>query len=574
MVRPRAASPELAIPGVQPSAVWLFRQITGSPSAPLTAAIVGPGGTGKSALLDALAREYQKAGAAVVRGSSTADLRLDTVNPNEPVLVDDAHRLDQAILEELRAFAGEETARLIVAYRPWPRSRALSALGASLARRRSPVVMGHLNRTAVGARIAARVGCTPPDPLIELVHEQAGGLSSLVDLVTQALQDTGRFDPRRPEQFRRPERVNVSAGLAERLRYQLEALDPAIYGLLQAMAVGAALDAEVLGPLLDVEPAALTDTVEAAMATGLLTDAGELIPFIRNIVLRLMPMLRSREMQRRLATIQLDRGGSVLAAGRQLLGTGASGSRVAAVLEQAGDEALGQSPVLAAELYAGTIDAGASPRALAARHALAAALAGDLDQALKLADQVVSDPSAPDRQRGISVVAAVLAHRGLPAQSAQLYCSLPTDAAGSAALAVPTLIGIGELSQARAALDMADAGTDQGITLMASATILMARGMLATLTGPSAGALSELARAAVLLEPAGETVLLPDTPAALTAVVALQCGELTVADSTLRRAVAAKLGGRPAHPRHLLLHGWMAMVRGKLDVARRTLDRA
>ncbi|MGH3814144.1 MAG: LuxR family transcriptional regulator, partial [Pseudonocardiaceae bacterium] len=556
-----------------PSAAWIFRQIATAPSAPLTAAIVGPGGTGKSALLDALAREYQKAGTAVVRPSSAAGLRLDTLDPNGPVLVDDAHRLDQAALEGLRTFAETETARLIVAYRPWPRSRGLSAIGASLARRRSPVVVGHLARTAVGARIAGRVGCTPPDPLVDLVLEQTGGLASLVDLVTQALQDTGRFDPRRPEQFRRPDRVNVSASLAERLRYQLEALDPEIYQLLQAMAVGAALDAEVLGPLLDVDPTALSDTVEAALATGLITGGGELIPFIRNIVLRLMPMLRSREMQRRLATIQLDRGGSVLAAGRQLLGTGASGSRVAAVLERAADEALRQSPALAAELYAGTIDAGASPRALAARHAQAVALAGDLDQALRLADQVVSDPSAPDRERAISVVAAVLAHRGLPAHSAQLYCSLPADAAGGAALAVPALIGTGALTQARTVLDAADAGTGRGATLMAGAEILMARGMLTTVTGTSTGALSQLTRATVLLEPAGETVLLPDTPAALTAVVALQCGELTVADSTLRRAVAAKLGGRPAHPRHLLLHGWMAMVRGKLDVAHRTLDR-
>ena len=570
MVRPHSP-PDLAVPSAPPSALWIFRQVAAAPSAPLTAAIVGPGGTGKSVLLDALAREYQKAGAVVVRGNRAAGLRLDTVDPDEPLLVDDAHELDRAMLEGLRTFAEGETARLVVAYRPWPRSRELSALGASLARRRSPVVVGHLDRGTVGARIAARVGCTPPDSLIDLVHEQSGGLPSLVNLVTQALQDTGRFDPRRPEQFRRPERVNVSAGLAERLRYQLEALNPAIYGLLQAMAVGAALDADVLGPLLDADPASLTDTVEAAMATGLLTNSGELIPFIRNIVLRLMPMLRSRAMQRQLATIQLDRGGSVLAAGRQLLGTGASGNRVAAVLERAGDEALRQSPALAAELYAGTIDAGASPSALAARYAQAVALAGDLDQALRLADQVVADQSGVDRQRGVSVVAAILAHRGLPAHSAQLYCSLPADAAGGAALAVPALIGIGELAQARAVLDAADAG--RSATLMAGAEILMARGMLATVTGASIGALSQLARATVLLEPAGETVLLPDTPAALTAVVALQCGELTVADSTLRRAVAAKLGGRPAHPRHLLLHAWMAMVRGKLDVAHRTLER-
>ncbi|HKR48928.1 MAG TPA: LuxR C-terminal-related transcriptional regulator [Pseudonocardiaceae bacterium] len=556
------------------SAAWIFRQIVATPPAPLTAAIVGPGGTGKSALLDAVAREYQKAGAVVMHGNSAAGLRLDTLDPDEPVLVDDAHRLDHAMLEGLRAFAETATARLVVAYRPWPRSRELSALGASLARRRSPVVLGHLGRTAVGARIAARTGCTPPDPLVDLVLEQTGGLATLVDLVTQALRDTGRFDPRRPEQFRLPDRVNVSASLAERLRYQLETLDPEIYGLLQAMAVGAALDAETLGPLLDADPTALTDTVEATLATGLITDGGELIPFIRNIVLRLMPMLRSREMQRRLATIQLDRGGSVLAAGRQLLGTRASGSRVAAVLERAADEALRQSPALAAELYAGTIDAGAAPKTLAARQAQAVALAGDLDQALRLVDQIVSDPSAPDRERGVSVIAAVLAHRGLPEHSAQLYCSLPADAAGGAALAVPALIGTGALDQARAVLDAADAGADRGATLMASAGILMARGMLTTITGTLPGALSELARATVLLEPAGETVLLPDTPAALTAVVALQCGELTVVDATLRRAVAAKLGGRPAHPRHLLLHGWMAMVRGKLDVAHRTLDRA
>ncbi len=555
-----------------PSAAWIFRQIAAGPSAPLTAAVVGPGSTGKSVLLDAVAREYQKAGAAVVRGSATAQLRIDALDPGEPILVDDAHRLDAAALDGLRVLAEGDTARLVVAYRPWPRSPELSALGASLARRRSPVILGHLDRSAVGARIAARVGCTPPDPLIDLVYEQSGGLPSLVGLVTQALQDTGRFDPRRPAEFRRPERVNVSPGLAERLRYQLEALDPGIYRLMQAMAVGAALDAEVLAALLDTDPAALTGTVQAALATGLLTEAGELIAFVRNIVLRLMPMLHSREMQQRLANIQLDRGGSVLTVGRQLLGTGASGSRVAAVLERAGDEALRQSPALAAELFAATIDAGASSPALAARHSQAVALAGDLDQALRLADQVVSDPAAPDRERGIRVIAAVLAQRGLPARSAELYRSLPAGAAGGALLAVPALIGIGELAQAQTVLDAADADTFRGATMLAGAEILMARGMLATVTGTSTAALSQLARAALLLEPAGETVLLADTPAALTAVVALQSGELTVADATLRSAVAAKLGGRPAHPRHMLLHGWVAMAHGKLDVAHRALD--
>jgi DNA-binding CsgD family transcriptional regulator len=568
---------ELAVTGIPSSGGWLLRHIAAAPAAPCTAAIVGPGGTGKSALLDALVREYQKAGTAVLRGDS-ASLRPEPLDPSQPVVVDDAHQLAPAVLGVLQTLAEQDTARLFVAYRPWPRSAELSALGATLVRRRSPVVVGHLDRAAVAAHIAARLGCLPPESLVELVHEQTGGLPWLVDLVIQALGDTGRFDPQHPEQFRRPERVTVSVSLAERLRYHLEELDPEVYRLVQAMAVGAALDAEALAPLLDTDPAALTATVQAALATGLLTEAGELIVFIRNLVLQLMPLLHSRVLRQRLATIQLDRGGSALAAGRQLLGTGASGRRVADALERAGDEALRRSPALAAELFAGALQAGMSLRALAARHAQAAALAGDIDQALRLADQIVSDPDAPDRERGIRVSAALLAHRGLAAGSAELYASLPADAAGGAALAVPALVGIGALAQAQevleAVLEAGATGIGWGAGLLAGAEILMARGVLATVTGTAAAALSQLARAALLLEPAGETVLLPDTPAALTAVVAMHCGELMIADSTLRRAVAAKLGGRPAHPRHLLLHGWVALANGRLDTAHRALERA
>jgi DNA-binding CsgD family transcriptional regulator len=518
-------------------------------------------------LLDAVAREYSKASVTAVRGASDGDRWLDRLTGDSPVLIDDAHRLPEKMLQRLRTLTESDTARLVVAYRPWPRPPGLSALGAGLSRRHSPVMVGHLDRSATAARITRRLDCTPGDPLIDLVHEQAGGLPWLADLVTQALLDTGRFNPRHPEQFRRPQRVSISPALAERLRYHLEALDPRVYELLQAMAVGAALDAEILASLLDADPVDVTETVEAARATGLLTEAGELITFIRNLVLRLMPMLHRRKMQRQLAEIQLERGGSVLAAGRALLGTGATGSRVATVLEAAGDEALRSFPEIAGELFAGTVDAGGSARELAARRAQAAALAGDLDEALRLADETLSDPEAPDRTRGISVAAAVLAQRGLLARSAQLYRGIP----GNAALAVPALIGIGALAEARSALaDSASHGHD-ATSLLAGAGTLMATGMLATVEDNHTTALSQLARATALLEPAGETVLLPDTPAALSAVVALQCGELTVADSVLRQAVATKLGGRPAHTRHLLLHGWIAMVRGAFDVAHRAL---
>jgi DNA-binding CsgD family transcriptional regulator len=95
----------------------------------------------------------------------------------------------------------------------------------------------------------------------------------------------------------------------------------------------------------------------------------------------------------------------------------------------------------------------------------------------------------------------------------------------------------------------------------------MAQGIYDTVAGSPAAALSALTRAAALLEPAGPMVLLPDTPAALAALVALQSGELDVASSALERAIGTRLGGPAAQPRHLLLQGWIAMMRGALDTA-------
>lgn len=550
-----------------PGADWLFRQIANAPSASLAAAVVGAGGTGKTALLDEVAGAYERAGVEFVRAGGGRQATADLLAGDRPVLVDDAHELDPGTLDELRAHATTGDARIVVAYRPWPRSGALSALGAAVARSRPAVFVTHLDRPAVAARIAEMIDAPVPASLVDLVHEQSGGLPVLVDFVTRAMRDAGRVDPRHPGGFKRPDQVVVSAGTAERLRYQVDTLEPAVQALLEAMAVGAVLDTEMLAAVLDAEPATFVDTVEEARASGLVTEDGLLIPFVRGLVLRLTPVLRTRELQRRLADVQLERGGSVLEAGRGLLGTGASGSRVAAVLEAAADEAQRSSPTLAAELYAGAAAAGAPPLTLAARRAHAVALTGDLDEALRLVDQVVSDPRAPGSDQALSVLAAALAHRGMPARSAELYRRLPAQAA----LAVPALVATGDLDAAREVLDGAGPAIP---SLLAEAQTLMARGMLASVTGSATMALSQLSRAGSLLEPAGATVLLPDTPAALAALVAMQCGELSTAESTLRRSLTAELGGQPAWRRGVLLYGWVSLLRADLDFARRAAERA
>ncbi len=555
-----------------PAAAGVLERIRRDPSAPLVVAVVGPGGTGKSAVLDAVAAAYAAAGVPVLR--SAGGRPLPDVPAETAVLVDDAHRLGADDLARLPAVAA--TGRLLLAHRPWPRPPGLTALVAGLGGRRTVVVTHHLNRATVAGRMARQLGVTPPDGMVELVHEQSGGLPALVDVVTRALQGTGRFVADRPDRFRRPDRVSVSVALAERLRHQVDALDPDVATLLEAMATGAALDAGVLGPLLDRRPAELAGTVEAARATGLLSENGELIPFVRSLFLRLTPVLRSRELQQRLAGLELDRGGSVLVAARQLLGTGASGARIAAILRAAADEALPVDAALTADLLAAAVDAGAPAGELAGRRARAAALTGDLDLALRLADEVLTDrgrgsagPDADDRVTAGLAAAVALGARGLGRRGAAIVRgSGPREAL----LAVPALVATGDIEAAQDVVAAARATPAPVASLVDGAAELTAEALLGTVGGAGAAALSRLTRAAALLEPVAATALLPDGPAALAAVVALHCGEPAVAEGVLRRALAAGDGGRPGRTRHRLLLAAVDLGRGRADRVRHTLD--
>jgi DNA-binding CsgD family transcriptional regulator len=95
----------------------------------------------------------------------------------------------------------------------------------------------------------------------------------------------------------------------------------------------------------------------------------------------------------------------------------------------------------------------------------------------------------------------------------------------------------------------------------------MADGLRLSLSTHHIEALSLLVRAATLLAPAGDQALLPDSPAALAAIVAIHCGELAVAESVL----ASPSGGAVMRTRHALLTAWIHMTRGHL-VATPQLD--
>ncbi|GAA1834979.1 helix-turn-helix transcriptional regulator [Pseudonocardia alni subsp. carboxydivorans] len=528
-----------------PAAVALVRAVAEDPDAPRLVAVTGPAGAGKSTVLRELVRVWTEAGAG-----------------QDVTVVDDAHELGDDELADLRGRAGRPGARLVVAFRPWPRSRALARLDATLAAAVPPLVLAVLDAAGIAARAARVAGVRISDEAVRVVAERTAGAPVLVD----RLLAHGRVGGPVPPQ------------LAEQIGYAVDAEDPRVVELVTALALGAPVDGEVLVPLLGISDAAgigvgaeiaeLDELSGRAVAAGLCTPDGRVVPLVAEAIRTRVAPARRAELRRHLAEIELDRGGSVLAVARTLRGSGATGERAAAVFRAAAAEAARAESPDAVRFYAEAVAAGAPPLTVAAHRAQAHLVAGDLDGALGHADSVLSATDAveaTDAVRAGSVAAAVLARRGLLARSAELYrWTAAVSGERPPAAAVPVLIGTGALEEARAVVGVDGSGFVAGRapTLVDGADDLTARGMLDSVEGSPTAALSGLARAAGLLETAHGAALLPDTPAALAALVAVHTGEFDVAASVLDRALRTGLGGAPARARHRLLLGWIALLRG------------
>jgi DNA-binding CsgD family transcriptional regulator len=471
--------------------------IAADPGAPIRVGLLGPGGYGKTAVLDELAAIYREAG---VRVGGVAEAMDATADPaGMALLVDDAHRLDPDALSRIRGLAGADRARLVVAARPWPNPAGMRELAGALD---GTAALRPLDRAQVAAHLAA-VGAAGRPGLEEFVLAQTGGVPALVDRLARAIASTAVDDP-----------VEVPPAVVADLAATLDGLDGDVLDfLLAADALDRGLHVDLLGDLLGRDRAGVGEVARAARATGLIDQSGRIVPLVRLAVRTLIPVDRRTAVRARLADAQLARG----------------------------------------PLWAERV-----------------ALAGDLDTALRVADRILTTPDGPGHTDATRVAAAALAHRGQLGSSAELFRWSGTGPC--TAFAVIGLIGTGALDDAGKLL--AGAAPDGPPTLLAGAATLMANGTHASVTGTSADALSALVRASSLLEPADPAMLLPDSPAALAALVAVHAGELDVADSVLHRAVQSGMGGLPFSVRHRLLHAWVALTRGDLGAARDRLREA
>ncbi len=534
------------------------------PLAPLTVAVPAPGGYGKTTVLAELARIYRAAG---VRVLGPSDVPAETLAATEPVaagaadpavlLVDDAHQLGAALLDDLAGLVATGPVRMVVAYRPWPRPAELGTLVDLLGRTGPQLPLGPWDRDHIAACLADHI--SPTVTLLDFVLTQTGGVPRLVALLAAALE-AGSGWAEQPE-------PQLPRSAIAALRPDLDRLDPEVERYLLAVEAGVGRHAELLAALMGRDIDGVHDIMEAARATGLLGSDGTLLPIARRAVGVLVPAERRINVRQKLAESQQARGGPVLDLARSLLGTGVGGVGVAGVFQAAAFEAAASQPALSAKMFTAAVAAGMPLKGVAASWSRVAARSGDLDRALRLADQTISTPDAPNRAEAAEVAAAALAHRGQLTRSAELYrWAGPGFPSSFAAIG---LIGTGQRAAARQ-LPEGPSG-DAPPTLLAGAAALMASGVQESVTGSTTAALSQLVRASALLEPAGQALLLPDSPAALAALVGLHGGELALAESVLDRAASANLGGPLLVARHRLLQGWIAMTRGRMAVAREHL---
>ncbi|WP_110079663.1 helix-turn-helix transcriptional regulator [Actinokineospora spheciospongiae] len=508
----------------------LCASITAGETGPVRLAVIAPGGYGKSALLDLLATAE---GAERHRRGRAAGARL--------LLVDDAHLLGDDDFAELAEVALDDRVGLVVAARPRPRPAGLTAL---LGRLRGQIALRPFDRERVRRCLAATTGAALPDAVVDLVLHQTGGIPGLVHRLAPHL---------------RPDTATVPAGAIEDFRFDVDRLAPDTVRVLIAVQAGVGGDAELLAGLVS-GPAG--EAAEEARATGLLGPDGSVPPLAAAALRELVPADQRDSVLGALADLQLRRGGALLDFAGALLAAGTSGGSAAAVYAAAAEQA---DPALAVRLHEAAADAGHPVDEV--RRAEAEALSGALDSALRRADALLATAGGERRAAAAGVAAAALAHRGQLARSAELY-----QWSGQGALAAIGLVGVGRLTDARAALDRA--ATDGPPTLLAGAVSSAARGILASVDGSGPAALSTVVRAAEMLEPVGHDVLLPDSPAALGALLALHTGAGALAEPLLERATAARVGGALLTTRHRLLGAWSAMVRGDGTEATAALSEA
>ena len=504
--------------------------------------VVGVDGAGRTHRLNQLA-VGANAGAVRLSGAeSPAELAacLGVARTDGSVIVvDDAHRLSPDALRALTT-AARSGQRMLISRRPTLAGVELAELDEAVAGAGSVEQLAPLDATGIAELIRDVTGRPGSVQAVQAVLDGSAGLPAIAVTITGA--PPGAVPP----------------ALAARVQRRLAVLEPAATRLACIQALGLDLPDDVLAMAAESPLAEIAGLQRDLRDAGLLASGSErLVPAVAAAILAELPPAERRRNHDAVAQALLAAGSDPLLAAQQLRAAGVRSAVAAQLYRTAAEQIRFTDPDGALAWYDDALEAGAAPAELLAGHAEAAALAGARVE-LDLAGQIASSGPGPDSVRMALVAGALAAHDGRADRAAQ---ALLAAAAPGPLLAVPALVGIGRLDRA------AVAGSDDGPLPLRR----LAEAVLAALDPVAAVPL--LIEAADAVEQAGVTVVLPDTPHALGAVIAVTAGDASTAEHLLTRALAAGTGGPGSADRHRLLLAWARMRSGRYDTAHTELRR-
>jgi DNA-binding CsgD family transcriptional regulator len=460
------------------------------------------------------------------------------------VLVDDAHRLAGDQLAALAA-AVRQGAAMVIARRPSLDRPDLAELDEAVAVRGRVELLAPLDLAGV-TTLVARVTGRPASPHAAIaILEASAGLPALAAALAAA--------PAGPPGVPPP-------ALVARVQRQLATAEPATAGLARVLGLRLDLGDEVLAAAGGLPAAGLAAAMRSLRDRGLLVPGGDaMVPAVAQAVLADLAPAERRRVHDAVAAALLATGANPVDAAAHLRAARAWTQAAAQVYRAAGDRLRFLDPGAAVSWFDDAANAGADPTALAAGRAEAAAMLG------MPVDTGVAVPP-PDALRLALVDGAVAAHHGRTLRSAQ---ALAAAGPVGSVLAVPALMALGRAADADAAR-AAGAGaariTGPETGLPVPASLLRLAEAAIAVTDPAA-ALPLFIEAAEAVEAVSPAVVLPDTPHALGALVAVAAGDAATAQHLLDRGLAAGVGGPVAVDRHRLLLAWVRLRTGRYDTA-------
>jgi len=502
--------------------------------------VVGVDGAGRTYRLNQLAVGATAGSVRLTGAESAAELAalLEIAGKDGSVIVvDDAHRLGRDVLPALTA-AARGGRRILMSRRPTLAGAELAELDDAVASAGGVEQLIPLDAAGVAELIRDVTGRPGSVQTVQAVLEASAGLPAIAVTLIGVPAGT------------------VPAALAARVQRRLAVLVPAAARLARIQALGLALPDDVLAAAAQTEVAQLAGLQRDLRDAGLLAPGSErLVPAVAAAVLAELPPAERRRLHDAVAQALLAAGADPLLAARQLRAAGVRSAVAAQLYRTAGELIRFADSEAALAWFDDALEAGADPADLIAARSEAAALAG---VRVEPGGPIAAPGSGPVSTR-LALVAGTLAARDGRADRAGQ--ALLATAAPGPLLAVPALVGTGQLDRA------AVAGVGDGPPPLRR----LAEAVLAGLD--PAPAVPLLIEAADAIEQTGVTVVLPDTPHALGAVIAVTAGDASTAEHLLTRALAAGTGGPAGTDRHRLLLAWVRMRSGRYDTAHAELRR-